>query len=148
MTMLTIGELAEQVQINAVTLRYYEKRGLIPHSNRSKGGHRLYPETITPILQFIKNAQSVGFTLDEIQDLLKLQTNKKSTGQHVKNYVLAKMNTIKEKIAVLQNIHAALKQLTNSCDGKMSMQSCPIMATLLQKPKTVTQRKKLHPKHK
>ncbi|WP_040840624.1 MerR family transcriptional regulator [Nocardia brevicatena] len=70
MTALRTGELAAAVGVNVQTLRYYERRGLLAEPDRSVGGHRLYPERAVTVLRVIKAAQRLGFTLDEVADLL------------------------------------------------------------------------------
>lgn len=77
----TIGKLAKLVQQTPVTIRYYEKIGLIPASKRSEGGFRLYPETIIRRFYFIQNAKLIGFDLSEIKSLLNLETNQSSSQQ-------------------------------------------------------------------
>ncbi|WP_159846467.1 MerR family transcriptional regulator [Nocardia sp. CY41] len=70
MTGLRTGRLAAAAGVNAQTLRYYERRGLLAEPDRSLGGHRLYPEQALTVLRVIKAAQRLGFTLDEVADLL------------------------------------------------------------------------------
>ncbi|HEY7488406.1 MAG TPA: MerR family transcriptional regulator [Streptosporangiaceae bacterium] len=67
---LRSGEVAEAAGVNPQTLRYYERRGLLPRPERSLGGHRLYPPDTVDLLRVIKAAQRLGFTLDEVADLL------------------------------------------------------------------------------
>ena len=67
---LRTGQIAEAAGVNQQTLRYYERRGLLAAPDRSPGGHRLYPAEVITILRVIKAAQRLGFTLDEIYDLL------------------------------------------------------------------------------
>lgn len=74
-TYLRSGELANAAGVNQQTLRYYERRGLLAEPARSNGGHRLYPEDAVTLLRVIKTAQRLGFTLDEVADLL-------TVGQH------------------------------------------------------------------
>jgi len=74
--MLTIGQLAKKADATPVTIRYYERQGLIPKSKRSQGGFRLYPESVISRFNFIKNAKAVGFSLDEIKELMAFQHGK------------------------------------------------------------------------
>lgn len=130
MTMLTIGELAKRVGTNAVTIRYYEKRGLIFTSERSEGGHRLYSEALIHRLNFIQNAKLVGFSLEEIHALLELQQHKNNSSLPVKKMVLDKMQVIDEKISALQDIKKLLMELASQCDGTAAIQQCPILCAL------------------
>ncbi len=70
MTALRSGQLASAAGVNLQTLRYYERRGLLAEPDRSPGGHRLYPAETVTVLRVIKAAQRLGFTLDEISELL------------------------------------------------------------------------------
>ena len=126
MNLLSIGELAKRAKISAVTLRYYEKFGLIS-SQRSEGGHRLYVEDMVARLHFIQNTKSVGFTLDEIQELLKLKENPKQKSHAVRTLTLNKLKDIDEKIDALKKIKTTLKTLASQCDGKMPIDKCPIL---------------------
>jgi DNA-binding transcriptional MerR regulator len=130
MTTFTIGKLAQLTKISAVTIRYYEKQQLIPSSMRSSGDHRLYPESVASRLHFIRNAKEVGFTLEEIKELLTLQENKKGSKKQMKNRVLVKLAEIRKKLQSLQSIYQTLENLASSCDGEGSIDECPILKTL------------------
>lgn len=130
MRYLTIGELASQTGVSKVAIRYYERFGLIPKAIRQTSGYRSYPKTIVARIRFIKNAKSVGFTLDEIAELLTLQEHEKATSQQIKSHTLTKLNIIQEKILSLQKMEQALEQLTASCDGKVPLHQCPILEKL------------------
>ena len=103
----TIGQLAELTEQTAVTIRHYEKCGLLPKPKRSPGGFRLYPETIIPQFHFIKNAKAVGFDLTEIKTLLDLQARKASS-QRVKIQAQKIMQEIDVKIETLKQMKHAL----------------------------------------
>lgn len=127
---LTVGELAKQTGISKVTVRYYERYGLLPKASRKESGYRLYSPAMIGHIRFIKNAKAVGFTLEEIKELLMLQDHQNGTSQQVRTHVLTKLNMIKEKITALQAIAEVLEKLKKSCDGTMSLQQCPILETL------------------
>ena len=128
----TIGELAEVSGTTAVTIRYYEKCDLLPNVDRSEGGHRLYSEDTLRYLRFIHNAKEVGFSLDDIRELLSLKASKKGTGQRIKKITLEKINHIDEKMTALQQMKQSLLNLANSCDGSMPIEECPILKALEQ----------------
>ena len=130
--MLTIGQLAKLTNTTPVAIRYYEREGLIPKSTRSKGGYRLYPKELVPRFCFIQNAKSVGFSLDEIKELLSLQQRKNLKSQAVKNITQSKIDEIKDKIKTLNKMQEALMQWTAACDGKVSIEDCPILEQLYQ----------------
>lgn len=132
MKYLTIGELAKHTQVSKVALRYYERSGLLPEATRRPSGYRVYPETIIARIRFIKNAKSVGFTLEEIQEFLNHQIHAGITSQAIRQRTLQKQHQIQQKIAALQKIEQALQHLVDSCDGTMPLHDCPILETLYQ----------------
>lgn len=129
-TLLTIGKLAKLTGTTAVTIRFYEKHGLLPKSKRSEGGYRLYPEDVIPRFHFIRNAKSVGFSLEEIKILLDLQKSKNSTSKHVRDTTIEKIEEIKTKIDQLKKMQKALESWVKVCDGKVSIDKCPILENL------------------
>lgn len=130
--MLTIGQLAKLTETTSVTIRYYEREGLIPKSTRSKSGYRLYPKKLIPRFHFIQNAKSVGFSLNEIKELLALQQKKNASSQAIKDVTQSKIDEIKNKIKVLNQIKKLLEKWTEACDGKASIEQCPILENLYQ----------------
>lgn len=146
MTLLSIGELAQQTGVNAVTLRYYEKFGLIS-TQRSEGGHRLYAKDMIARLHFIQNTKSVGFTLEEIQELLHLKENPKQKSHTVRALTLNKLKAIDEKMDALKKIKLTLKALVEQCDGNMPIEKCPILAGLSTPSSKKTSCKMAHKKH-
>ena len=81
---LSIGSLAKQAGVNLETLRFYERRGLLPEPPRTKSGYRMYPSEAVKRLRFIKRAQELGFSLDEVEELLALQLSPRGTSAQVK----------------------------------------------------------------
>ncbi|MEE9451441.1 MAG: heavy metal-responsive transcriptional regulator [Gammaproteobacteria bacterium] len=129
MTNLTIGKLAQRAEVSKVTIRYYERCGLIPEAQRSDAGYRLYSEAVLTPLHFISNAKAAGFSLSEISELLALKKDSHATSRDVKNRVLAKAQMVKEKIALLQALERDLQKLADSCDGKVDLDECPILGS-------------------
>ncbi|QLH42414.1 MAG: heavy metal-responsive transcriptional regulator [Coxiellaceae bacterium] len=130
---LTVGELADQAGVTKVAIRYYERCGLLPKATRLSSGYRAYPEIIINRLRFIKNAKSVGFTLEEIQELIALQEQPNATSQDIKSRTTIKLGIIQEKIQSLQQMANTLEQLVQSCDGQGTLHQCPILETLYKK---------------
>lgn len=124
--LLTIGKLAKHSSTTAVTIRYYERQGLIKARKRSKGGYRLYGVDAVTRLHFIKNAKKADFSLEEIKELLSLQ-QKKVNSKAVKQMTLQKLEAIRNKIAILKNMEKTLSTLANRCDGKAPINQCPIL---------------------
>ncbi|MDQ5899311.1 MAG: hypothetical protein QG624_230 [Pseudomonadota bacterium] len=133
MNYYTIGKLAKLVQQTPVTIRYYEKIGLIPASKRTEGGFRLYPKTIIRRFYFIQNAKLIGFDLSEIKNLLNLETNQ-SPSQQIKSCMQQKISHIETKIRSLQCIKQVLMRWEEACDGNISIAECPILEALYHCP--------------
>ena len=127
---LTIGEVAKQAEVNVETLRYYERRGILPTPPRSGANYRRYPETAVQQVRFIKRAQGLGFSLNEITPMLFLRNNPKTSRAAVKARAGAKLADIEEKIERLTEMRDALAQVTMLCDGKGSIDGCPILQAM------------------
>ena len=127
---LTIGKLAKEAQVNVETIRYYERRGLIPRPPQRKSGYRLYSQDIVSRIHFIKRAQELGFTLKEISELLYLRVAPDTTCADVKKRAEIKIADIEEKIGALESIREALTKLVALCRGKGPTGECPIMEML------------------
>jgi DNA-binding transcriptional MerR regulator len=110
-TDLRSGELAEAAGVNLQTLRYCERRGLLAEPRRSPGGHRLYPAEALTLLRIVKTAQRLGFTLDEIAELVDLGTHRHGRRREtsLQRRAAAKLVEIEAKIADLQVIAASLR---------------------------------------
>ncbi len=140
--MRTIGALAKTVGLNKETIRFYEKRGLLPEPARSEGGHRLYNELQERRLAFIRHARDLGFSLDDISELISLAEGKESLGcGGVLSMAERHLQTVNTKLAQLQGIHDTLLRLTTDCRvGEVCTEAraCNILedlATPLVKPK-------------
>ncbi len=127
---LTRGEVAQKVGIGIETLRFYERKGLIPEPPRSDSGYRLYPQHIISRLLFIKRAQELGFSLKEISELLDLRVDPSTTCADVKEQAQAKIADVQQKIRDLQKMRKALERLTAACSGRGPTSECPILDAL------------------
>lgn len=127
---ISIGKLAKATQVTIDSIRFYERRGLIAEPNRSESNYRRYPLETTEKLRFIKKAQRLGFSLDEIKDLLDLHLDPKTSKADVKSKTEAKISEIKGKIQDLTKILNALEQLNKLCDGHGPIDKCPILKAL------------------
>jgi MerR family mercuric resistance operon transcriptional regulator len=130
MKKLRIGELAKNAKVNIETIRYYERRGLIPKPPRSESGYRQYPEETVERIKFIKSAQKLGFSLAEILELLTLRLDPNTTCGEIKRRAEAKILQIEEKIKALQRMKKALMKLIEICDGEGPISECPILDAL------------------
>jgi len=127
---MTRGELADRTDVGAETIRYYERRGLLPDPPRSDGGFRQYDESYVDRLRFIRRAKDLGFTLSEIQDLLALRVGDDERCAEVRREAMAKLDDVKAKICDLRRIRTALADLIDACEKAESTSDCPILDAL------------------
>lgn len=118
MESITIGTLAKKSNVRKETVRYYERRGLIPEPPRTESGYRQYSQEALTRILFIKRAQGLGFSLKEIGELLSLRVNKNTTCGDFKNIAEVKISEIEDKIRSLDEIKNALTKLVALCSGE------------------------------
>lgn len=128
----TIGQLAKAAGVNVETIRYYERRGLIAQPTKPMQGYRTYPnETLARIL-FIKRAQELGFTLEEINNLLSLG---ESHCSEIQELAEAKLASVREKINDLHRLEQVLEELVTKCRTNPDNAACPIVESLQPNPR-------------
>ena len=127
---LTIGKLAKQSNVHVETLRYYERRGLIPKPARTVSNYRIYSTDNLLRITFIKQAQGLGFTLKEIKRLLALRATPRAKCADVRNYAIQKIVDIQDRIRSLQRMRSSLDKLLRECSGDLSATACPILESL------------------
>src|SRR5438094_942257 len=130
MQSLTIGHLAKETGVNLETVRYYERRGLLPKPPRSASGYRLFPAEAARRLRFIRRAQELGFSLREIRDLLSLRVLPSTRSAEIRTRAEAKIADIEAKIRTLESMKKTLRKLTKSCAGCGPITECPILESL------------------
>lgn len=127
----TIGTLAKKAGVNVETIRFYQRRGLLIQPVKPFKGVRHYTERDVQRVGFIKQGQKLGFTLDEVSELLSLED-----GQHcreAKEIAHRKLVLIRERIESLHKMETALSDLVESCGGNAeSIRKCPIILALLR----------------
>lgn len=126
---MRIGTAAEQAGVNIQTLRYYERRGLLPRPPRRTSGYREFPDDAVRIVRFIKRAQDLGFTLGEVEELIKLRSEKRRDRTRVRAVAEARVRQVDRKIAELQAIKQALSHLVHCCREGSTLE-CPIIEAL------------------
>ncbi len=130
MEYLTTGRLAKEAGVKIDTVRYYEKRGLIPKPPRKDSGYRMFREDAVKRIVFIKHAQEIGFSLHEIEELLFLRVSSKTTCREVKKRTAAKIAEVNEKILNLQRIKRVLGKMVDICRANKNIGDCPILDML------------------
>ncbi len=127
---MTIGEVAARARVNVQTVRYYERRRLISEPRRSAGGYRQYPEEVVPRIRFIKRAQELGFTLEEIAELLALRVQHGEACHEVSDRAKAKVTLVRQKLSELERMQRVLEGLVEACERRAPTAECPILEAL------------------
>lgn len=130
MKALTIGQVAKRAGIGVETVRFYEREGLLEAPERRPSGYRQFDEGIVARLRFIRRAKELGFTLNEIKELLSLKLDPSTTCADVKKRAEAKITDIEAKIDSLVLMKRALVKLTKACSGHGTTSDCPILDAL------------------
>ena len=130
MDVLNRGQLAQAAHVNIETVRYYEKRGLIPMPSRSPANYRRYPRHTIDRVRFVKHAQDLGFSLDEIKELLSLRATRGARAVEVKRRAVRKIDEITDRIHALERIRTALDRLVSQCSGDGPVESCSILQAI------------------
>lgn len=128
---VTRGVLAKRSGVHAETIRYYEKIELMPEPDRNSGGHRIYEQVHLQRLCFIRRCREMGFTLEEIRELLSLVDREQVSCEHVQQIAQDHVVSIRQKIKDLQRMQGTLRDLAKQCSGK-NVPECPIIEALLE----------------
>jgi MerR family mercuric resistance operon transcriptional regulator len=132
---LTVGKLARLAGVGVETIRYYQQRGLLFEPKKQIGSVRRYSETDVSRIHFIKSAQRLGFTLEEISLLLKLED-----GTHcveAKEIAEQKLVNVRSKLADLKIIEKALSALVKKCDINRGSVCCPLIDSIQHGPESI-----------
>jgi len=127
---LTIGQLAKQARVNRETVRYYERRRLLSRPSRSISGYRVFSDDAVRRLRFIRHAKMLGFSLNEIRELLALRVDSIDACDRVRVRTQAKLADIDNKIQLLRQMKAALTRLVGACERRGKTNDCPILDSL------------------
>ena len=129
MSRYVIGAIAKETGLSAKTIRYYEESGLIPKAERGENGYRLYNEKSVHRLRFVKRARDLGFSVEDVRNLLALWDDEERPSAEVKSVAQRHLNAIEEKIDKLQAMRKTLKHLIAGCHGD-ERPDCPILDDL------------------
>ncbi len=125
-TQMTIGRVAKTLDLPISTLRFYEREGLLTAPDRSKSGYRLYDESAVKRLAFIRSAQAVGFTLEDIRELLRLDED--SSCKKVQTLLSRRLAEVETKLADLNRVRTALSGALEQC--RKSRRGCGVLMSL------------------
>ncbi len=126
----TIGSLAKATEVHIETIRYYQRRGLVAEPIKPLGGIRRYGEAHARRLRFIKHAQTLGFSLDEVADLLALEDGRHC--REAERLGANKLAMVRERIAQLRRVEQALTAMVDQCHCNTGQVHCPLIASLEQ----------------
>jgi MerR family mercuric resistance operon transcriptional regulator/MerR family gold-responsive transcriptional activator of gol and ges genes len=132
MATYTIGALAKEVGLSTEALRYYERLGLLQPAERTPTGYRRYDEHALHRLRFIRQAQALGFTLEEIRELLELHWQKPSPAvcRRVQEQIEQKLRLIRRKRTLLERLEFVLEELLQACRERRPTEPCPVLKAL------------------
>jgi DNA-binding transcriptional MerR regulator len=125
-----IGQVAEATAVTVEALRFYERRGLLPAPARTGSGYRDYPDEAVAVVRFIKQAQQLGFTLDDVDGMLRLAAGGPESCDAVHELAEARIDEIMTKIARLGAMRAALGQLVATCERPRQDRQCPLLTSV------------------
>ena len=127
---ISIGDLAKETGTKVVTVRYYEQIGLLPVPSRTAGNYRTYTNEHMRRLRFIRRCRDLGFTLDQIRDLLRLSSQKDEECADVDRITAQHLIEIEQKISDLKRLARELRRLNNCCQGNGIIADCRILEAL------------------
>lgn len=125
---LTIGTFAKAAGVNVETIRFYQRKGLLPEPDKPYGSIRRYGKADVTRVRFVKSGQRVGFSLDEIAELLRLEDG--AHCEEASRLAERKLQDVREKLADLARIEAVLSELVCACHARTGNVSCPLIASL------------------
>jgi MerR family mercuric resistance operon transcriptional regulator len=128
---MTIGKAARTAGVGVETIRFYERKGLIDQPLKPlQAGFRVYPQETLQRIRFIRQAQAIGFSLHEINELLSLRADPAADCSSVRQQASVKLAEVNRKITQLEDIRVALQDLIAACPGRGALRVCSIMETL------------------
>jgi Hg(II)-responsive transcriptional regulator len=122
--------VAARAGVNVQTLRYYERRGLVPEPPRTPSGYRAYPTAVVGTIRFVKRAQELGFTLDEVAELLHLAEGGPDECDTARHVAETRGHDLDRKISDLQRMRDSLAELVTTCHRPRADRRCPLLQAL------------------
>lgn len=127
---MRIGSVAHAAGVEVSTVRYYERRGLLAEPARTDSGYRQYEESAIERIRFVRHAQDLGFTLEEIEELLGLRVDDPSSCEAVEHATRVKLGSVDAKIRELRRLRGVLAALVRACEEKEPTAQCPVLGML------------------
>jgi DNA-binding transcriptional MerR regulator len=133
-----IGQVANETGLSIDTIRFYEKQGLLKRSPRTEGGFRLFDAGDIETLKFVRKAQELGFSLNQIRELLILRADHMPACSHVKELLSQKLTAVQQKIAELRRLEMGLKRALRRCKRELKTAApghencCPVLEEITQ----------------
>lgn len=127
---LRIGELARETGTKVVTIRYYERIGLMPEPERSGGNYRAYGKAALDRLRFIRRCRALGFPLEQVRELLDLASDARRPCGEVDRMIGAHLAEVEQKIADLSRLAGELRRISDSCQGGGTISNCRIVEAI------------------
>jgi len=142
---LTIGQVAESAGVPATTLRYYEREGVLAPTVRSAAGYRLYDANAVDRLEFIRSAQAVGFTLDDVRMLLDFDSGngKKKCKSEVQELIQKRLSQVEQKMSDLRRVRTALSAALEVCQRSKG-ETCPVLGEIRLSQRKATNHEAKH----
>ena len=135
MQFMNIGEASKASGVSAKMIRHYESVGLFPEAHRTDSGYRQYSDKEVSTLRFIRQSRDLGFSIEQIRELLGLWQNRRRPSRQVKALAEAHLKELDEKLQELQTMKATLEHLVHCCSGD-DRPDCPIIDSLSDVPAT------------
>lgn len=146
---MRISEVAKAADVGVETVRFYERRGLIEQPKKPvNGGFRFYPEQVAVEIRFIRQAQELGFSLGEIEDLLSLKSEPDTDCSEIRHRALSKREDVDIKIKRLRRIRGTLTKLIDACPGEGALESCSIIDAMGPNERAAAEPKRINGKRR
>ena len=128
--MFSIGELSKRAHVKVPTIRYYEEMGLLKEAERTAGNQRRYSAAGLERLSFIKHARDLGFSIEAILELIKLQEHPNKSCQTASEIASAQLTSVRQKIKKLRALEKELSRMSRGCNGSGRANECYVLASL------------------
>lgn len=128
-TEITIGELSKRTGVHIETIRYYERIEMLPKPPRTNGGRRVYDAAHARALTFIKRSRDLGFSIDDVRELLRLGGPGEAPCREVRDIAMGHLEDIRAKIAHLRQVERLLEKTISQCTGTTASE-CPVLDVL------------------